>query len=211
MLDQQLALPPKLRTKSTVILDIVGFFYSTTQSFLKRIPLFDQLTTDVHQELIQFNSEITGTLNSIFIVRETKALESPAYDVGCSNLYGQETHAVFRKTILQLEQNGTLFKLILLILAFSSGCSLTLSDLSKDLKTISNTNSSFHIQNMLVIMVWKYLIYQYGLQGAVSYFDSYIRFILKLIKWVKEKPNEKQTDMVDTVIENTTKSLIIED
>ncbi len=60
-------------------------------------------------------------------------------------------------------------------------------------------------------MFWKYLNYQYGFLGAVKCFNSLIKFILNIIRWSNDRPSAQHIDMVDTIIENTERSLTIED
>ena len=208
LLDHQASLAPKLRSKPMVTLDIVGYLYSTTQSFVQRVPLFFDLPIDARRGLIQRNSDTAGVYNSIFLVRESSALDYSAYVVGCSNLYGQENYLQLKKFISQLERNGTIFKLMLLILSFSGNCSLVLPENHIPAASIA---SVVHVQHVLVTMFWKYLNYQYGFVGAVKCFNSLIKFILNIIRWSSERVSAQHIDMVDTMIEQTARSLTIDD
>jgi hypothetical protein len=161
--------------------------------------------------VIQHNSDTTGTYNSIFIVRETNAMDSEAYTVGCCNLYGEENYNEFQKFLPQLEQNGTLVKVMLLIIAFSGNSSIVVPDYTENLSTIASTISLIHIENLLVTMLWKYLNYQYGFLGAVKYWNAFIKFILNILRWTAERPVVQHWDMVDTIVENTARALTIDD
>jgi hypothetical protein len=211
LIEQQSSLPPKLRLKSTIILDIIGVFYLTTQSFIKRIPFFNDLSIDARRAVIQHNASTTGSYNSIFIMRETNAIDNSAYVVGCCNLYGEEIFNLLKKFISKLEQNGILFKIMLLILAFAGNCSIVIPDYSENQAIIESTISLNRIQNILVTMLWKYLNYQYGFLGAVQCFNSFIKFILNILRCKEERRNAQHSDMVDKIIENTARSLIIDD
>jgi hypothetical protein len=181
MLEQQSLLPPKLRTKSTTILDIIGFHYSTILAFFDRMAFFRDLPADSRRALVQRNSDTTGSYNSIFIVRESNALDNSAFAVGSSNVYGYENFLELKKFLSQLEHNGVLIKIMFSIIAFSGNCSIVIPDSKENLETISNTISFVNIQNVLVTMLWKYLNYQYGFGGAVRCFNSFIKFILILV------------------------------
>jgi len=211
LLEQQSSLPPKLRSKSTITLDIIGFFYTTTQSFIKRIPFFNDLSIDARRAVIQHNSNTTGTFNSIFISRETNAMDSSSFVVGCCDLYGQENHDEYKKFLSKLEQNGIIFKIMLLILAFSGNCSIVALDTTENLETTASAKSLVHVQNILVTMLWKYLNYQYGFLGAIKCFNSFIKYILNILRWTEERSIVQHRDMVDTIVENTSRSLVIED
>lgn len=211
MLENQLSLPPKLRSKPSIVLDIIGFFYSTVQSFLQTTPLFNDLSINARRAVIQHNSDTIGTYNSLYIVRETNATDNPAYAVGCCNLYGPENFTRFKVFLSKLEPNGIIFKIMLLIIGFSGNCSLVMPRYSENLSSIESIRSINCVQNVLVTMLWKYLIYQYGFLGAIKCFNSFIKFILNILRWSAEGPTAQHSDMVDILIETTSRSLTMED
>ena len=61
-----------------------------------------------------------------------------------------------------------------MILAFSSNCSIVLSDHSLNLTNTSATSSIslIHIQDIFIVILWKYLVYQYGFIDAVRRLDN---------------------------------------
>ncbi|CAF1270899.1 unnamed protein product [Adineta steineri] len=209
MLQQQSILPPKLRIKSITTMDIIGFFYTTVQSFIERTSYFQDLSIDVRQTLLQRNTEIAGAYNSLFIVRESNALTYPAYLFGSSNLYGHANVPILKKFISLLENNGVLFKMMLLVIGFSNSCSIVNPDDMKYMTTVTNINSLVHIENILVTMLWKYLNYQYGFSGAVKCFSSYVIFILNIIRWIEIGRNRQHEDLVDVCVENIDQSLVV--
>ncbi|CAF0961525.1 unnamed protein product [Rotaria sordida] len=211
MLEHQASLPPKLRSKAKSTLDIVEYYYSTIQSFLERVPYFHDLSIDARRALIQHNSFTLGTYNSLLLIRETNAFDYSSYNFGCQNLYGYENCLMTKKFITTLEQNRTLVKIMLLITAFSENCSIVSLDYSQSMTTMTSTISLFHTQNILVSMLWKYLNYQYGFLGAAKCFHSFIQYVLNLIRWTARNPSTQHSDMVDTLIENTTRSLTMHD
>ena len=163
---------------------------------------------DARLALIQRNSDIVGAFNSIFLARESRALDYPAYVIGCTNIYGQHNYNVFKRLISELEPNGIFFKLMLLILCFSGNCSVVFSENPVPVASIVDL---VHVQHVLVTMFWKYLNYQYGFLGAVKCLNSLVKFILNLIRWSSERISTEHLDMVDTLIETTARSLKIED
>jgi hypothetical protein len=100
---------------------------------------------------------------------------------------------------------------MLLIIAFSGNCSLIIPGYTENHTRTTSVISLIRIQNILVTMFWKYLNYQYGFLGAVKCFNSLIKFILNILRWSNDRPSAEHIDMVDTIIENTERSLTIED
>ncbi|CAF0915168.1 unnamed protein product [Rotaria sp. Silwood1] len=211
LLEQQAAVPPKLRSKAKSTLDIIGYYYSAMISFLERVPYFHDLPIGARQALIQHNSITLGAYNSLLIVREANGLDYSSYIVGCQNLWGYENYILSKKFISTLEQNGTLVKIMLLITAFSENCSIVSLDYTESMVTMTSTRSLVRIQNILVTMLWKYLIYQYGFLGAVKCFNSFIKYVLNIIRWTAANPSTQHSDMVDTIVENTTRLLTMHD
>lgn len=209
LFNEQSTLPPKLRSKSNAMMDIIGFFYSSIQSFVEGVPHFHSLPLSARRALVQHNFDTTGTLNSIFIVRETSALDNQAYVAGCCALYGYENLAELKKYVSQLEQNGILVKLMLLTTAFAGNCSIVHLHPQENLATISSTISLIRVQNIFVTLLWKYLIYQYGTSGAIRWFNSSIKFILNILRWKEEKYEEKHWNMIDLIVGRTAEALSI--
>jgi hypothetical protein len=99
---------------------------------------------------------------------------------------------------------------MLLIVAFSSNCSIVTPHYTENVASISSSTSLINIQNILVTMFWKYLIYEYGFVGAVQCFTSFIKYILGILQGTNEKTNLKHEQMIDTIVEETTRSLTID-
>lgn len=171
---------------------------------------FHQLSPDACRTLIRHNSVAFGTLNATFIMREINALDHSAFLIGCNTIYGYETMTGFRKFILRLENNGTYIKIMLLILAFSTNCSIVAPDYSEDLTSILNPKFILNIENIFLTMFWKYLTYQHGYIAAIRWFDMFIKYVIDILQSMNERSNEQHNDTVGTVIEETTRVLTIE-
>ena len=63
------------------------------------------------------------------------------------------------------------------------------------------------VQHVFVTVLWKYLIYLYGLAGAVRWFDSSVRWILDVMRVTDERAKIEHAKMIDTIVEETTRSL----
>lgn len=97
---------------------------------------------------------------------------------------------------------------MLLILCFSGNCSVVFPEHHAP---VANIVELVHVQHVLVTMFWKYLNYQYGFFGAVKCLNSLVKFILNIIRWSSERTSTQHAEMVDTIIENTARSLTIDD
>ncbi|UJR36653.1 hypothetical protein I4U23_029370 [Adineta vaga] len=209
LLQQQSILPPKLRSKHSTTLQIVGFFYSAFKTFIESVPYFRNLPSETHRLLIEQNSNLTGAFNAVFLIRESKALDYPAYVVGSSEVYGHENTDILSKFVTEMEQNVVVLKLMLLLIGFSENCSVV------GLHNFTNTSSAIdlsillRIQNTIVTMLWKYLNYQYGFREAVKCFSSYIYYILNMLRWMRHGSGAQHDEMLETLIINVDQSLKI--
>ena len=208
MLAELTSLPPKIRSKSTTVFDIIGFFYSSIQSVLEGVPHYQSLPLAARRVIIQRNIETVGTLSSIFVAREINAMENLAYFTGCSMIYGNENIILFKNYASQIEKNGSLVKLMLLVMAFSGNNSIVIPNPRENIPTILCTNALIHVQNIFVTILWKYLIHLYGHTGAIRWFNSSIKFILNILRWTAEKYHQQHWDMVDNIVENKALTLI---
>lgn len=158
---------------------------------------------------MQHNYETASTLNCVLIIREISALDNITFLTSCDQVYGYDIFKYSTHFVSRLESNGTLIKIMLLTLAFSTNCSITTPDYSENIKIIPNAMAIFNIQNVFVTMLWKYLIYQYGFIGSVRCFNSLIKYILDLLQSINEKKNAQHEKMIDAIVEETTRSLTI--
>jgi hypothetical protein len=63
-------------------------------------------------------------LSFLFIGRETYLLHNPAHAANFSLIYTKNLMLITNRLIYELEQNGILFKLFLVILSFSANLSI---------------------------------------------------------------------------------------
>jgi hypothetical protein len=190
-------------------MNVLKFFLSALQPFVECSSYFQNLSIDARQALIQHNYDTAGTMNCVFIIREISALDNMAFLTSCDQVYGYDILKYSAYFVSRLEPNGILVKIMLLTLAFSTNCSVVTPDYSENIQTIPSTMSIFYIQNVLVTMLWKYLTYQYGFIGGVRCFNSLIKYILDLLHSINEKTNAQHEKMIDAIVEETTRSLVI--
>ena len=113
-----------------------------------------------------------------FIVHETNALQNPAYKYSCNILFGDELVKAYIRDNERFLPNGNIYKLLIFVLIFSSNCSVVIYPNDEHIQTISSSIELIHIQNIYITMLWKYLIYIYGHDGAVMCFTKIIKNVL---------------------------------
>jgi hypothetical protein len=200
-----------MRSKSSITFNIIKEIFSVLHPFVERSPYAQNLSTDACQALIQYNSTTFGTLNATFIMRELNALDYSAFLAGCHAIYGYKIMDGFNIFITRLERNGILIKIMLLILAYSTNCSIVNSDHTEIFTSTSDSISVFNIQNLFVNMLWKYLNYQYGFVLAVQWLNYFIKYVLAIVQSMSENSHEQTNDLVEKIVEETTRSLTIND
>jgi hypothetical protein len=206
---EQSSLPPKIRSKTSNTLELIGFFYTAIQPFIERSPYFHALPRNLRQFIMQNNLNGTGGLNSLLAATEADVFDNEVHTTMCNEIYGSEYVKASRRLMARLETNRNLLKLMLIILAFSSNCSIVMYDHSINLTNASAINSIYliRIQDIFVTMLWKYLVYLYGYDNAVKRFDHLVKNYLDTLVRIDENLSTQHWKMVDTIVEKTTHSL----
>jgi hypothetical protein len=183
------------------------------QPFLERFPQFHNLSKHIRRIIVQNNLNGIGSYNSIFAASESKVLDNEFCLATCYQVYGEDFVKEGQHFMTRMESNGTLIKMMLSILAFSSNCSIVLHDHRFNLTNTSTTNSIIliRIQDIFIVLLWKYLVYQYGFIEAVRRFDHLVKYHLDLLNRINEVNSKQHVDMIDNLIEETTHSLTLND
>lgn len=209
-LKEQSALPLKIRSKQINTLQLVGSFYSVMQPFLERSPWFGNLPRDIRRMIIHNNLSGTGSLNATFASIDANLFDDELYVNNCEEIYGKDYVTENLRLFARMEPNRNLLKILLMTLTFSNSCSVITLEHSSHWMPIS-TFHSYHlltIQNVFVTMLWKYLVYQYGSDGAVRCFVRLIKNYLDLLLRMHANHSTQHWQMVDTIAEQTTHSSI---
>ncbi|CAF2992324.1 unnamed protein product [Rotaria sp. Silwood2] len=206
------SLPPKLRSKPSEIVNLMRELYSSIGPLIERSPNFHSLTVDDRQVLIKHNLYVTGVMNGFFLCRELNVFDNITVLNSYNQLYGCEYMRECRQNIAQYDSNGSLIKIFMFILAFSSSCSIIKYDNQVDITIMSNSINLVPIQNVYVTMMWKYLIYLYGFREAVLRFTRLVKDVLDLITILNLIPqSQTRTRMIDTIVTDTERTLVIDD
>jgi hypothetical protein len=188
---EQATLPPKLRSNITNTLELIGLYYTAMQPFIESSSHFHASSADIRRIIIQ-NDYYTATCNEIYGVD-----------------YVQNGYQFMSK----MEPNRILLKILLMILAFSTNCSLVTYDHSINFINISlnNTLHLIHIQNIFITMLWKYLVYQYGHRDAIKRLVRLVKNYLDVLNQMHDNISQQHWKMVDNIVERTTYSLTLDD
>ena len=210
LLQRQSTIIPKIRSKPSVIFDIIKPFYSLIYLLIERTPYFHQSSVDTWKDLVRWNSKVFGTVNSFFIMRETHAMNYPAFQNGCLMIYDYKTMMDFSQFTLRLESNSVLVKIILYILAFSTNSSVVIYDPSEQINS-SEINSLifFRIQNLFINLLWKYLVHQDDTIAAVRWLNTFTKYILDLLLCINEQTTTVHFDIVNMLNKQMIHSLTV--
>ncbi|CAF4179284.1 unnamed protein product [Rotaria sp. Silwood2] len=206
------SLPPKLRLKLSEVTNVLRELFSNVGPIIERSPDFHSLPVDTRQLLINHNLFVTGAVNAFFLCREVDIFHNMTAFNASNQLYGSELIAECRRNIAQYDSNGSLIKIFIFILAFSSSCSIVKYDNQVNITIMSSSINLVRIQNVYATMLWKYLVYLYGFKEAVPRFTRLVKNVLDLIRiltWVT--PNETRDLVVDSIVTETGRALVIAD
>jgi len=147
----------------------------------------------------------------MFATGESKICDNEFYIAICNEIYGADFVKKSQRLMTRIESNGTLIKMMLSILAFSSNCSIVLPDHRYYLNNTSTTNSIIliRVQDIFIVILWKYLVYQYGFIEAVRRFDSLVKYHLDILNQINDVNSKQHLEMIDTLIVKTTNSLTL--
>ena len=206
-LKNQISLPPKIRSKDSHTLNHIQSLFLMIHTFINRCPLFSSLSADIRKQLIQRNLSVVGGFNGFFLGKEMNIYENEVYSNYIDNIYGNGYSQSIVQASQRLQQDGTLIKILLLVLVFSTNSAIVTYDSLNTIQIVINIEEVNQIQNILATLLWKYLSYRYGLHEAVLRFSSLVKSVLDFMKRMEQGAKiEKHWTMVNNVIEQTTRS-----
>lgn len=182
------------------------------QPLIERSPDVNSLSVESRRTLIKNNISTTGAANGIFICRELNLYQNPCFWNLSSVQYGSEFLECCVQNSARCDPNGNLIKLMLFVLTFSTNCSVVIFDSEESLTSIKCSLDLIHVQNVYVTMLWKYFLYLYGFKEAVIRYSYMVKNILDIIRMLAAMPkNEGHDQMVEKIVHETERALIIED
>ncbi|CAF3404297.1 unnamed protein product [Rotaria sp. Silwood1] len=204
------SLPPKLRSKTSELTNLVRELYGSVGSLIERSPDFSSLLVHDRQVLTKNNLYITAMVNVFFLSRELNLIHNMTVFNASNQMCGSEFVMECCRIITRYDPNGSLIKIFIFILAFSSNCSIIKYDDQIDISIMSSSINLVRIQNEYVTVLWKYLVYLYGFKEAVLRFTCLVKNVLDLVNMLNQTPQtETRNHMVGTIVTETERILVI--
>lgn len=211
-LNQLASLPHKLRVRPSDTYGMIAQFLTGIQTLIEHSPDSKSLSLDARRTLTKHNLHTIGAVNGIFISRELDLLNNPFFRNPCNIHYGSEFLIECTRNSARYDPNGSLIKILLFVMAFSSNCSIVTFNEQELLTNMSSSIDLISIQNVYVTMLWKYLIYLYGFKDAVIRFSYLVKSIVGIIHMLELMPeNEVHNLMVETIAIKTERALLVND
>jgi hypothetical protein len=193
-------------------LSIISSFYNSLQSFISSTPDYKVLTQAEQCSLFQRNMLGLLCIGGMYLMRESGIFDKPENEMILLPLYGTEVLQRAKHICQQLNSDSTLFKLMLVALAFSSNCYMlhNRGNIDKD-SLLLGTFRLLGSQNVYVELMWKYLIHTYDFNIAVKKFSSLIKQLLDTLKFSLDlyENNQMHQIFIDDTIEQIEQSSIL--
>lgn len=191
---------------------MISQFFTGIQSLIENIPDLNSLSFSACRALTKHNFNSAGAYNGIYLCRELDLYNNPIFFNAASTYYGTEFLVNCAKNSARCDPNGSLIKMMLFVITFSTNCSIVTFDYNEYITIMSSSIDLIRIQNAYVTMLWKYLVYLYGFKTAAIRFSSLVKNILDIIHMLELMPkNEKHDLMVEEIAVETERALVVKD
>jgi hypothetical protein len=153
-------------------------------SFINSTPDFQILTVTDQCSLFQRNLNGIVNLYSVVVFRDAGVINNFHCVKSFASIYGLELMVEALRINKQLDVDLKIIELMLLILAFSSNCSIVnfQQEIHND-SLLSGTHRLLGSQNVYVEVLWKYTTFHYGYYNSALRFARLIKLSLDLIKY----------------------------
>jgi len=135
-----------LRVKPSVALNYIRKCVSGIQMLVKRSSHFHSLEINSRRALIQNNISFTSCLNAAFVSLEVDLWSNMDFGMTYNTLLGSDYVTQFSAVPKRIDPNGTLMKIMLLIVSFSSNYSIVIF------------NKTQNIEIQLLLFIFKILL-----------------------------------------------------
>lgn len=208
---EQMTLPIKLRAKRSMAMNFMYLSMQSIINILKQSLDFQNLSNRARRALIRQNIYLTSYLNGIFLGRCNDLWHNVDFQLSMSNLFSFEFALQCTQLSQELDSNGLLMKVLLVLLLFSSNYSTVIWNDSCTKDILLNSSHLLGIQDFYVKLLWKYLIYQYGFTEAILRYLSLIRIVMSgfnlVHNWIDRKDFQ---EMIEKILCQTEHDLIVE-
>lgn len=197
--------PAKMRMKlvSANYMNFLSSFYTALIRFHEGIFHLNTLSKNDRNILMERIMVSLGGFNGLFIVRELNLHKNYEYTSCAITTYGLSTAQKVAQIATQMDNDGTLFKLLLVILSFSTCYDSVYPKDDYNNILLSNTIEIYSIQNIYIEVMFKYMLFRYGYKEASIRFANFIKTILDQNMCLETvRDNKFQKSIVKTVIQD---------
>ena len=183
MIDDELALLFDIPFDQSDAVQCISHINTSLRSFINCTPNFQILVINEQSSLIHRNFTGIVSLYSACVFRDTGVMNRDDLITSFASIYGPEMMFELVRISKQLNDDLTSIKLFLLILAFSSNCSMV--DYRPEIHKDSLLTGMYRLlgsQNVYMVVLWKYLVCQNGFFKAACHLTQLIQFSLNVIK-----------------------------
>ncbi len=207
---EQYLLPPKLRFKSTLMIEFIQRTLHESQLLYKNNRDFLALSADDRSILLHNTLKHIGSLSSNFIIYKVRLMDCPTYFDAIGSISHPRIIDCAKHVATRLDFDMIIMKLFLAILSFSTS-SYTVYSNSPPVN-LSNIKSVLHIQNTYIELLWQYLLYKYNFKQAVECLSELIRCFFAIhaaavvthdIQWL--------TETIHSLVQQTEQTFSLDD
>ena len=213
VLEEQSSYPMKIRLKtaSNQLMGILGLMYQSVLPLLETLPQFTSLSSHDRVTLMERNVQRAGNCCGILISRDVDLYNNSIFRVGFPLIYGSRIMDDAVRIHQSIDSDGTLLKLLLPVLIFSTVSDLVLPS-EKNTRLFSDPKSIFDRQNFYVEILFKYMIFRYGYEQAASRFVGLIMStITQFMCALRAREVHVHEQLVHGVIAATERSLMVDE
>jgi hypothetical protein len=144
LLEVQSSHPMKIRLKmaSTNLLAVVGSMYQAILPFIENLSHFGNLSLNDRTVLIERSLKNAGGFSGILITRDADFHHSLTFKIGFPSIYGSTIMDRAVKIYEKTDNDGTLIKLLIPVLIFSSNSDLIISRKENEISKYKTNLSS---------------------------------------------------------------------
>ncbi len=201
-IQEQDALPPKLRSKYSYVKDFFTSMKAKVQLVFEKNRDFLSLSSHERITLLRTTAEYTSTIGGMFLIRQARLFDDPSFYESSEMLFRPTATAFFKCVIDKLDPDDTFIKLILSILSFST---VNYTVYTKfDPTNMINVKAILPTHDMYTELAWRYVLHKYGHDQAVIRFSNLLRCLFFLNNAIVEAHESKEfTEMIVTIIQQT--------
>jgi len=190
----------------------MALIFSSLQSLINSIADFRIMTSAEQCSLVQRNMQGLLAFYCILVFRESGIFDNSKTENAVMPLYGYQNVQSTKYISIQLEQDSTLVKIMLIVLAFSSNYfMINKEDIGNRDGFLYGTFRLFGSQNVYAEILWKYMMYRYGFWDAVRRFSGMIKIALDALRLTSNiyVSNEVHRNFAEDISEQFEQKLVL--